>query len=441
MGDYDAVIVGAGPGGSAAAWFLARSGRRVAVLDKKRFPRPKTCGDGLTPRAVKILEEMELGARTGTYRRARGLKVHGGGRTMHLDFPKLSDFSNYGLVRTRKDLDSDIAKAAADAGADFFMGYEAKEPVFEGRRISAIRWVVKEKSDGGGVQTIDEGTVSAPFTIVADGASSPFGRAMGLRRDPSYPLGLAIRTYYRSDLTNEDYFESWLSLRKDGVGLPGYGWLFPVGDGTVNVGVGLLSTFGRWREVNLNRLQDDFVDMIPASYGVNRETQTEKYQSGRLPMGGSLLKPCGEGWVAIGDAAGSVNPFNGEGIAYALETGKLAARLVDEALSTGSSGEMSDYREALHDIYGAYFRLGRKFTKIIGNPAVFQAIVAIGMQSKALMSLVFQVLANLGDRTGGGFGDRVLRALVRIAEKDLDDLPDPEIPGPSLRIEQKARAR
>jgi geranylgeranyl reductase family protein len=426
--EYDVIVVGAGPGGSAAAYFLADAGFRVAVLEKKKFPRPKTCGDGLTPRAIKVLNDIGLTNELGSYQKVKGLRVRGGGRTLDLEWPRPAGFPPYGMVRRRRDLDWDIAQRATTAGAEYHFGTEAVAPLFESSVVTGVRWVKKAPQEGGGVRKVDEGKMHAPFVVVADGASSPFGRALGVTRNPGFPLGLAIRTYYASHRHDDDYFESWLELRKGDELLPGYGWIFPVGDGTVNVGVGLLTTFGQWRSVNLNHLQRDFIDMFPKSYGITHDSQTEPYQSGRLPMGGSLQKPYGAGYVVIGDAAGMVNPFNGEGIAYALETAKLASGLIAQQLRTGNSAELSEYRAALHDLYGSYYRIGRRFVKFIGNPRAFRALCQVGMRSQTIMEFVFQVLANLGTEKGGSLGDRGFRALVRLAERELPDLKEPEIP-------------
>jgi flavin-dependent dehydrogenase len=157
-------------------------------------------------------------------------------------------------------------------------------------------------------------------------------------------------------------------------------------------------------------------------------------------MGGSVTKPYGPGYLVIGDAAGMVNPFNGEGIAYALETGKLAGGLLAEALRSGDSHELSVYREALFDIYGPYYRLGRRFTKVIGQPRIFRALCQVGMRSRTVMGFVFQVLANLAEEKGGKLGDRSYRALVKIAETDLPELNEPDIPDPPTkrRVEKVA---
>jgi geranylgeranyl reductase family protein len=428
--EYDVIVVGAGPGGSAAAYYLASGGARVVVLEKKELPRAKVCGDGLTPRSVKILNEMGLESKTKGYQRIRGLRVIGANRSMELDWPDLSNFPAYGLVRPRRDLDADIAGRARAAGAEIRTKTEAVQPIMDGPTLAGVRWIRREKAEGGGVVKAEEGELLAPFTIIADGASSSFGRALGIKKDASYPLGLGIRTYYESDRHQDEYIESWLELRKDGNLLPGYGWLFPVGDGTINVGVGVLATSKKELNINLNRLQRDFVDVLPRSYGITHEGQTEPYKSGRLPIGGSVRRPFGPGFLLIGDAAGMVNPFNGEGIDYALETGKLAAGMVAEALSNGHSAELAYYGTALTDIYGGYYRLGRKFLEMISRPKVFRLMCQVGMRSQTIMAFALQVLANLAEDRGGGVNDRAFRAFIRFAERDLAELKDPEIPAP-----------
>jgi flavin-dependent dehydrogenase len=170
--------------------------------------------------------------------------------------------------------------------------------------------------------------------------------------------------------------------------------------------------------------------VLPRSYGITHEGQTEPYKSGRLPIGGSVRKPYGDGFLLIGDAAGMVNPFNGEGIDYALETGKLAAGMIAEALADGESTELPHYRTALIDIYGGYYRLGRKFLEMISRPKMFRAMCQVGMRSQTIMAFALQVLANLAEEQGGKLNDRAFRAFVKMAERDLPELKEPEIPTP-----------
>jgi flavin-dependent dehydrogenase len=345
-------------------------------------------------------------------------------------------------VAARAVLDADITRRAVEAGADLHTRTEAVGPVRENGTVTGVSWVRKVPADGGGVVKADEGNFRAPFTIVADGASSSFGRALGVRMDPSYPLGLGIRAYYRTDRHDDDFIESWLELRKEDLLLPGYGWLFPLGDGTMNVGVGLLQSSKKSLNVNLSKLQHDFVSVLPKSYGITHESATGPYKSARLPLGLSVRKPYGDGFLCIGDAAGLINPFNGEGIDYALETGQLAAGMVSAALARGNSTQLDDYQAALKDIYGGYYRLGRLFLRMISKPDLFRAMCQVGMRSQTVMAFALQVLANLGEEHGGKLADRAFRGMVRVAERGLEDYKDPEIPVPSgVKIRQEDPAR
>jgi flavin-dependent dehydrogenase len=320
------------------------------------------------------------------------------------------------------------------------MSTEAAAPVMEGDRLAGVRWARREKAQGGGVVKADEGELLAPFTVIADGSSSSFGRQLGLARRDGYPVGLAIRTYYTSSGHNDGLFESWLELEKEGRLLPGYGWIFPVGKGVVNVGVGIVAwpdgAGGRVAgDVKLNDLQRAFVDMLPSRYGITHEGQLEPFQSGRLHLGWSVIRPYGDGYVLIGDAAGLVNPFTGEGIAYAMETGKLAAGFVAEAIASGDTTELAGYQEALRETYGAYYRLGVTFLKLIRNPRLFRFFSATGMRSQKWMEFVTKFMANLPEAAGGGLNDRGYRAMIRMAERTFADLRNPQIPEPPARAE------
>ena len=408
--DFDVLVVGAGPSGAAASYWLASRGHRVLAIEKKRFPREKTCGDGLTPRAVRQLHDIGLADRLADFQRFDGLRSIAHGVTLELAWPDHPDFPPYGYVVRRRELDEMVAEQAVKAGATIWQGAEAVAPVVEGGLLAGA--MVKHK-DTGAVES-----VRAKYVVVADGANSRFGRALGTARDRSYPLGMAIRGYFTSPLHDEPWIESHLDIRdRDGNHLPGYGWIFPVGDGTVNVGVGLLSTFQGWKHVNTTHLMEAFCETAPARWGLSAETATCAPTGGRLPTGGSVTPRVGPTFVVAGDAAGFVNPFNGEGISIAYETGRLAADAVDLALTSGNGLALQTYDTRLEEVYGLYFKMARLFVSAIGNPAVMRELTRVGMQSRTLMEWVLRIMANLlrPDELGPAEAAyRALAALVRV---------------------------
>jgi len=385
---YDVLVVGGGPAGAAAAYWLAERGRRVLVVERKRFPREKTCGDGLTPRAVRQLHDLGLAEPLSEYLRYDGLRSIAHGVTLELAWPEHPDYPPYGYVVRRRDLDEMVAGQAVKAGATLRPATEAVEPLVEGGLVTGA--VVEDRETGTREQ------VRARFLVVADGANSRFGRALGTARDRDYPLGMAVRGYFTSPYHDEPWIESHLDLRdREGNHLPGYGWVFPVGDGTVNVGVGLLSTFTGWKSINTSKLMDAFIATAPARWGISPETSCGPPTGGKLPTGGSVMPKTGPTWLVIGDAAGSINPFNGEGIAYAYETGRLAADALELALAHGDGLALRRYEEQLDEIYGLYFKVARVFVRAIGNPAVMRELTRVGMHSHTLMEWVLRIMANL----------------------------------------------
>ena len=405
--EFDVAIVGGGPSGAAAAHYLASKGHSVLVCEKKAFPREKTCGDGLTPRAVKQLEAMGLGSELKAWERVRGLRIHAAGRVMELPWPDLDDWCNYGLVKPRKDLDKLVLENAEAAGAKVLQTTQVVEPIFEDGVL--VGFVAKR--DG------EDERIKARYIVCAEGAATKFARSIGRTRNASYPMGWAIRQYFDSPvMAHSGWFEAYLEVKSGPDNLPGYGWVFPVGDGTVNAGVGLLTTYGDWANVNLNDLQTNFINQLPAEWGINYDTVCSKPRGGRLFMGQSIWPAHGPGFILVGDAAGMINPCNGEGIAYAYETGRIGARHIDEALRSDGPPALEGYTRELEETYGPYYRLGRRFVKLIGHPELMERLVSMGMRSKRTMRFALTFMANLEEQKGSGVHQMGLRAMKKIAE-------------------------
>jgi len=423
---HDVVVVGAGPSGASCAHWLADAGWDVVVVEKKSLPREKTCGDGLTPRAVRQLADMGLEPLVAAAgHRYEGLRAVGFGRELELSWPEHPNFPPYGYTITRFDLDAIIAESARQQGARVLYGTEAVEPfeamppVREGRLGSASGVTVRDVATG---RTAE---VRARYVVIADGANSRLGRTLGAARRRDWPMGMALRGYWRSPRHDDRFIESHIDIRDaNGDVVPGYGWIFPLGDGRVNVGVGLLSTDRTWRGVNTTRLMDAFLAQADPSWELSESTCLGPATGGKLPMGLSVGPCLGDNVVLTGDAAGAINPFNGEGIAYGYETGRLAATSVATALERGDADALEGYSDRLSSSYGEYFRVARGFVRLISEPKVMQACVGVGMRSDWLMSRLLSIMANLLRPDDLGSAELGYRAINAIAKRVPDGALD-----------------
>lgn len=419
--DADVIVVGAGPGGSAAAYHLARHGVRVLVLEKSQFPREKVCGDGLTPRAVVQLIRMGVDLAGPGWLRNDGLRVIGGGVRLELPWPELSSFPNYGLTRTRHDFDHILIQRAVAAGAELRTGHQVTGPLRD-EATGRVVGVAATAGDAG--QDGEPRRLYAPLTIAADGVSGRLPLALGLTKRDDRPLGVAVRRYYRSPAKHTDpYLESWLELRgQDGSDrlLPGYGWIFGLGDGRVNVGLGALNSSVEFGKCNYRALLTDWLGGTPPEWGLADEANADgPIRGAALPMGFNRVPHYTQGMLLVGDTGGMVNPFNGEGIAYAMESGELAAEVAAQALArpTAAAAErvLEEYPRLLRARYGRYFRLGALFVTLIGYPSVMRFGTRHGLPHPTLMRFAVKLLANLTDPRGGDAMDRIINGLTRLA--------------------------
>jgi len=343
--DADVIVAGAGPAGSAAAYHLARRGRTVLLLDRAAFPRDKSCGDGLTAPAVRLLDEMQVLAELEHPYRTKGVRVAMRGRGTR-DFRYPRDIE--GLVVPRMILDDAIRRRAVAAGAEF----RPQTAV-----ISAIR---DSRGTVTGVRTSHDGMhrdLRAHVVIAADGAASRLRHEVLPETGEGY--GFAIRGYIQNISRLTDQLELYMPLRDltDRYLLPSYGWVFPVSASVANVGVGL---FNRDTNENVRRLFERFLNDLKAS--------DERLHEAELcgPLRGAPLRfdfaperSHLAGLVFAGDAAGLVSPFTGEGISYALESGKLAAEAVDRAIARGHTADLREYETMLERRFAGYFEVGR----------------------------------------------------------------------------------
>ena len=391
MTDFDIIIIGGGPAGAATAIQAARGGASVAIFEKSTLGRDKVCGDGLTPRAIGALQDLEIDIK-GVHK-ITGLRMIAGKTRRELEWPSGGTFPSYGAVWTRKELDSHLLETASQSGAKIFYNSEAL-PMFDGDQVIGVtcgpdRWTSK-------------------LVVAASGAPGKVARMLGTERKTDDPYGIAIRTYVESPRHADEYLEASLAMRdSNGTPIPGYGWMFPTGKGTVNLGVGALSTMKGFRKLNLNTLCDIYRDSIADEWEVG--PYLEKPRAWRLPM--TSQKRHGNGWVAVGDAAGLINPMNGEGIDYSLESGMLISDLFLENPQTASSR----YDQIIGERFDGFLRTGRRFSYLIGHPLILRSGLRVAVSNQFMANMTLQVMGNLVDNSTPGAAGRVLR----VADKTL----------------------
>jgi geranylgeranyl reductase family protein len=414
------IVVGAGPAGGAAATHLARLGYAPLVLEKSAFPRPKACGDGLTPRAVKELIHLGMPFdEADGWLRNRGLRVFGGGHELELPWPELASYPNFGLTLPRELFDQRLAHHAVAAGAELRENTTVTGPLLDAAtgRVIGVTAITPE----------GERTFRAPLVVAADGASARLATAIGRVKKPNRPVGIGVRARYRATGTGgrpgarewmESHLELWDGPREHGKLMPGYGWVFPEADGAVNVGVGSVTSRGNSAKVNYRQLLNSWLETLGPEWGFDQDAVLDPPRSAALPMAFSRQPLYARGLLLVGDAGGMASPVDGEGIAYAMQSGRLAAEAIAQALArpVGPSREaaLRTYPGAMKEALGGYFSLGRVFVKLIEHPAVMRVCTRYGLPRPTLMKLVMKLLSDLYEPRGGDWMDRTIATLTRM---------------------------
>ena len=378
----DVLVVGAGPAGSAAAAWAARAGLDTLLVDAAVFPRDKTCGDGLTPRAIHELQLLGLEDWLRAHTVNQGLRAHGFGQTLLLPWPGGS-LPDWGSAVARTELDDHLRTTAIKAGARAIDGVRAVDVRRDGGRVSTV---VFARGD----ETLE---VDCRRLVVADGVRSPLGKVLGREWHRDTVYGVAGRSYVTSTMADDPWISSHLELRGErGEVLSGYGWIFPLGSSSgaaeVNLGVGTLSTSQRPADLQVRRLMATYADQQRDVFGLGDELRAPT--SALLPMGGAVTGIAGPNWALVGDAAACVNPLNGEGIDYGLEGGRLVAELIRDDADLATA-----WPATLTAQYGEAFSIARRLAGLVTVPRVLAAIGPAGMRSDFVMTLALRWMGNL----------------------------------------------
>jgi geranylgeranyl reductase family protein len=384
---YDVVIIGAGPGGAATAHYLALAGLRVLLLDKFSFPRDKTCGDGLTPRALRILDEMGLLDRIQRESMRHDLVrfTAPNGREVNADIPMRDKRYSYVEIIPRLALDHLILERAIASGATF------ESPV----RVTDIA-----RNQDGVVVTAARGkratTYNARMAVIATGANMALLLKLGLlKKQPE--VVLACRAYYEG-ITD---LPEGVQCRFDGVPLPGYGWIFPVSPTRANVGVGFfqMGLAGRWGPDNAREVFDRWLQIPSMQRLLAGSWQDGPVRGYPIRVDFATAPTCDERVILVGEAAGLVNPVTGEGIDYALESGKLAAEHLTAMFAAGdfSTSQLRAYDAQLRAEYQRLFTLCDRLRLLYLNAPVINRAIAAGTRRRALRDLYMNIVMENDD--------------------------------------------
>lgn len=405
----DVLVVGGGPAGAAVAMRLAAAGHDVTLIEKRSEGRHKSCGDLLSPRAVAELDRLDIDPRSFGGHTIHGVRLAFGRRRTEVPWPDHAALPDHGVVVRRDHLDEHLRERARTAGATVLMGHEATAPISD---RGFVRGATTTLTDG---RTRD---VHARLLVLADGASSRFGRVLGTSRQRDWPYTIAARTYFSSPRHRDAWVETSLGL-PDPHGNPvaGYGWVTPMGDGNVNVGVGVWSSYRDVKGLNTLKLLTAFSERLAADWGIDPGTPLKAPTRLRLPIGGSVGPKMGPTFLVVGDAAGAANPFNGDGIDAALMGGRLAAEVLDEALTTGNSTTLQRYPLMVTDELEAYRKVGRLSARFLGRPAILKPALRLAARSDATMGAVLRIAMNeLRDNDTAAGAERAYRAASVVAK-------------------------
>lgn len=404
----DLLVIGAGPAGAAAAAAAARDGMDVTVVDMQDFPRDKTCGDGLTPRAVHALTRLWGGdpakpspvtGQPGILAdrpTLNGLALHGFGGSVHSPWPDHPVFPPRGSAVARSLLDARLVDYAASCGARVVTGWKAvdvhRSLATTAGRVEAVTFRAAGRSR----------TVRCRTLVLAEGVRSSVARQLGVQWLRGLVHGVAARSYCATPRGDDPWIHSHLELRDaDGTAQPGYGWIFPLGDG-VNLGCGALSTSRRPAKVNVKKLLTHYAGQVSEEWRLSEPTAVA---SALLPMGGAVTRVSGVNWAAVGDTAALVNPLNGEGIDYALESAQDLVGLLPDA-ARNPDGLRFLWPAHLRSHYGDAFSLARRLSTLLTMPGLLAAVGPLGLRGP----LAPQVMAS---------ATRLMGNLVTPADRDL----------------------
>jgi len=394
--EYDLAIVGGGPAGATAAMYATRQGLRAVVLDRATFPRDKICGDALSGKSMSVLDELGLMEDVARLEgaeirhiilaspKAVGARVDMRNRT-HFDPLTGRHVPMGGFVIRREVFDDYLLQEARHRGAEVREGFTVKELLRnDSGRVVGIEG--RQGKDGAVEQ------IRAHVVLGCDGFNSVVARKAGLyKHDPRHSL-VALRCYYEGveGLTDE------LELHFADEVRPGYFWIFPLEDGKANIGIGMIHATMRRKGIDLRVALQQVLSRPPFADRFCHARPLEKPVGWNLPVGSKRRPAHGDGFLLLGDAAGLIDPFSGEGIGNAFYSARIAVGACAEAIAEGdtSAASLRRYEDRLWDVLGDELKVSHQMQWVGRMRPVLNFVIDKAAHNEAVANHVCGMLAN-----------------------------------------------
>ena len=383
---YDVIIVGAGPSGTTAALYASRLGLNAILLDKSTFPRDKICGDALSGKTVRVLRDLNLlesvkGLEGATIERITFGSPGNQQFDVQLKGSEQNDYITEGYVIPRKVFDNFLFQRASEV-TETRQGFNVKDLIKDGDNVAGVEGV---NSDGQLEQ------IEAPIIMGADGPNSIVSRKMDLYEMDMKNTAVALRCYYKGveGLTNQIELHYLEEVN------PGYFWLFPAGNGTANIGIGLSKDEAKKKDRNLRDILDQVINSDRFKGRFKNAEAMEKPVGWNLPLGRIKRANHGNGYMLLGDAAGLVDPFTGEGIGNAMVSGMYASRVASKAI------KLNNYKDAIFEEYdsllwnelGGELRTSSKLADLARHSFLLNFVINRAVRNKGVRDIISGMLS------------------------------------------------
>ena len=381
---YDIIIVGGGPAGTSAALYAHKMGLKTIILDKNTFPRDKICGDALSGKSVKYMRELGVLDQVANLNGSTIRRITFGSPShkqfdIHLNNPQNKGDIKEGYVIRREIYDNFLFEKAKEV-TEIIENFNVNDLLYENNKIIGISGKHKKEVH----------QIYAPLILGCDGAKSTIARKLGFHTEDQENTAIAIRCYYEGVKGLTDQIE----LHFVDEVLPGYFWLFPAGDNIANIGLGLSKKFAKKDERKLSQILDEVTASPYFKDRFSNAKKLEKPKGWSLPLGRIQRPSCGDGFMLLGDAAGLIDPFTGEGIGNAMASAKFAVEVASEAKKNNdySKDVLSKYHKLVWDELGSELRTSTKLQNLSNYRTLLNIVINKASRNKDIQDIISGML-------------------------------------------------